>query len=71
MAKANKHLRVHTDAGIIEIPDVDEYVCGYKYFWIKPANKNPHTIKRSVIDRVERKRGGKWVRVNLKKHMID
>lgn len=66
-----KHIKVYTKAGVVDMPDVDEYSCGYKFLHVRMlAEKKSVAIKRSVISKVEREVNGQWIPINLKKKVI-
>jgi len=69
-----KHIKIYTSAGELDLAEVEEYVCGYTYFYVRFGDKRPdptQSINRSIIQRVERLTlGGTWKKIKLKGKVV-
>jgi hypothetical protein len=54
MEQQAKRLEVHTTTGLLVFDNVDEYVSGYRYFYIRNVDANTISIPTEHIEKVDR-----------------
>ena len=63
-----KTVKLYTDAGEMEISDIEEYVCGFSYFYVRYLSSETQSFSRKSIHKAMRKLPtGEFRQIHMKK----
>lgn len=66
-----KTVKLSTNSGEMEINDIEEYVCGFSYFYVRFTNGDTQSFDRNTIHRAMRRLPtGDYRQIHMKKPKV-